>query len=514
VTDRLTVRWRLPVGPPARLGVDVSAALNLVGSLVRYLGAAALMPSVFALANDESPWPFLAAGTIVSGGGIALQRLTRGAEEVGMREGYLVICLAWLIAAAYGALPYILAGGQLSSPVDALFEGMSGFTTTGASVARNVAALPVSIQIWRQQTIWMGGLGVVVLALGVLPRLRVGGRQLLENELAGPGLDTISARIRDTVRRFASLYIGLSAAGFLALALPSWLGARHVMDTYQAFAQMLSTIGTGSFSTEPGSIGAFGAITQWTIVGFMAVAGANFLVLHRALIQRRPREALRDEELRLYLTILLVAGAVVAAAIWANGTEHGEAAVRAGVFEVTSVVTTTGYFSVQYGNWPLFALLTLAILFFVGSCAGSTGGSIKVARHLMLARLLNREVVRTVHPELVRPIRFNGVVIDQRTLFAVISFVFIYLVVFVLGTAVLALDAAFHSRTQANALDLIFASASTLANAGVGLGPAGAHGSFAVFGDASKITMTLLMWAGRLEIVPVIVLLRLSYWRT
>jgi trk system potassium uptake protein TrkH len=285
------------------------------------------------------------------------------------------------------------------------------------------------------------------------------------------------------------------------------------MDTYQAFAHALSTTGTGSFSTEPRSIGAFGPVTQWTIVLFMAVAGANFLVLHRALIQRRPREALRDEELRLYLALLLVAGAVVAAAIWANGTAHGEAAVRSGVFEATSVVTTTGYSTVDYGQWPLFALLTLALLFFVGSCAASTGGSIKVARHLVLARLLGREIVRTVHPELVRPIRFNGAVVDQQTLFAVISFVLIYIAVFVLGTAALALDAAFHARTHLDTLDLIFASASTLANAGVGLGGAGPRGSFAIFGEASKITMTLLMWIGRLEILPVIVLLRRSYWR-
>jgi trk system potassium uptake protein TrkH len=513
VRDRPAVRDRLPVARPARLGVDLSATLNLVGSLVKYLGPAALVPTAFALANGETPWPFLAAGAVVSGVGSVLQRLTRGAEEVGMREGYLVICLAWLIAAAYAAVPYVLSGGQLSSPVDALFEGMSGFTTTGASVARDVGALPVSIQIWRQQTIWMGGLGVVVLGLGVLPRLRVGGRQLLESELAGPGLDAISDRIRDTVRRFAALYVGLSVAGFLALAIPGWFGARHVMDTYQAFAHSLSTIGTGSFSTEARSIGAFGAVTQWTIVVFMAVAGANFLVLHRALIQRRPREALRDEELRLYLAILLVAGAVVVAAIWANGTAHGEAAVRSGMFEVTSVVTTTGYSTVDYGQWPLFALLTLALLFFVGSCAASTGGSIKVARHLVLARLLGREIVRTVHPELIRPIRFNGVVVDPQTLFAVISFVLIYIAVFVLGTALLALDAAFHTRTHMGTLDLVFASASTLANAGVGLGGAGARGSFAVFGDPSKITMTFLMWIGRLEILPVVVLLRRSYWR-
>ncbi|HSD80612.1 MAG TPA: TrkH family potassium uptake protein, partial [Solirubrobacteraceae bacterium] len=453
----MTPRGRAGHHPHTRPGIDLAAALNLVGSLIKYLGPASLVPAVFAVAHDEPAWPFLAAGAIVSGAGLALERLTHGAEEVRVREGYLVTCLTWLIAAGYGALPYVLAGDpQLGRPVDAFFEGMSGFTTTGASVATDVSALPVSIQVWRQLTIWLGGIGVVALGLAVLPRLRVGGRQLLESELAGPGIDALSSRIRDTVRRFATLYAGLTVAGFLALAVPGWLGARDVMDTYQAFAHTLSTLGTGGFSTEQRSIGAFGALTQWTVVVFMAVAGTNFLVLHRALIQRRSREALRDEELRLYVTILLVAGAAVAAIVWADGPQHGGAAIRAGVFEVTSVVTTTGYFTVDYGGWPLFALMALALLFFVGGCAGSTSGSIKVVRHLLLARLLGREVVRTAHPELVRPLRLNGAIVDQQTLLAVISFVLIYVAVFVLGTAVLALDGVFAGRPRMDALGLVF----------------------------------------------------------
>jgi trk system potassium uptake protein TrkH len=509
----LTTTAEAPVGRSARLGVDVSASLNLVGSLVKYLGPSALVPTAFALTHSEPTWPFLAAGALVSGFGLALERVTRGAEEVGIREGYLVVTVTWLVAAAYGALPYILANDpQLGRPVDALFEGMSGFTTTGASAATDVAALPVSIQVWRQLTIWLGGIGVVALGLAVLPRLRVGGRQLLESELAGPEVEALSGRIRDTVRRFALLYLGLTAAGFLALALPGWAGAHRVMNTYQAFAHTLSTLGTGSFSTERGSIGAFGPLTQWTIVVFMIVAGTNFLVLYRALVQRRPREAAREEELRLYFAILVVAAAAVVAIVWSRGVEHGEAAVRAGVFEVTSVVTTTGYFTVDYGHWPLFALMTLALLFFVGGCAGSTAGSIKIVRHLLIARLLGREVVRTVHPELVRPVRLNGVVVDQQALLAVISFVLIYVAVFLLGTGVLALEAAFRGPHM-DVLDLVFASGSTLGNAGVGLGPAGTTGSFAAFGDPSTVAMTVLMWAGRLEILPVVVLLRRSYWR-
>ena len=218
-----------------------------------------------------------------------------------MREGYLVISITWLIIAAYGALPYILAGNpQLGRPVDALFEGMSGFTTTGASVATDVSAIPESIRIWRQLTIWLGGIGVVTIALAVLPRLRVGGRQLLEAELAGPGVESgLSGRIRETVVRFGTLYVALTVIAFLALATPAWLGADGTMNAFQALAHALSTMGTGGFSTEPQSIGAFASLTQWTVIAIMAVAASNFMLLYRALVQRRPREAARDEELRL-----------------------------------------------------------------------------------------------------------------------------------------------------------------------------------------------------------------------
>ena len=497
-----------------RLGIDVSGSLNLVGSLVRYLGISAVVPSIFAIAHSEPVWPFLAAGALVSGFGVALERLTHGAEEVGVREGYLVISVAWLIIAAYGAAPYVLSGDpQLGRPVDAMFEGMSGFTTTGASVATDVSALPVSIQIWRQLTIWLGGIGVVTIALAVLPRLRVGGRQLLESELAGPGVESgLSGRIRDTVRRFGMLYLGLTVAAFLALAAPAWLGAANTMDTFQAFAHTLSTLGTGGFSTEPQSIGAFGGLTQWTVIAIMAVAASNFMLLYRALVQRRPRDAARDDELRAYAVILVLAAAALLAMIWNRAPQEGEAAVRAAAFEVTSIVTTTGYFTVDYEEWPIVALMTLGLLFFVGGCAGSTSGSIKVARHLLVAKLLGRQVVGTAHPELLRPVRMNGSVVDQQTLLAVISFVLIYLAVFVLGTAVLALESSIRGP-ELDSLGLVYAAASTLANAGVGLGVAGTTGSFAPFGDTSTVTMTALMWLGRLEIVPVVVLLRRSYWR-
>jgi trk system potassium uptake protein TrkH len=493
--------------------VDVSAALNLVGALIRYLGLAALVPTAFALAHDESVWPFVLAGAAVSGLGLALERVTSGRDRMGVREGYLVASLTWLVAAAYGALPYVLSGDpQLSRPVDAFFEGMSGFTTTGASVVTDVEALPVSIQVWRQLTVWLGGLGVVALGLAVLTRLRVGGRQLLETELAGPEDAGLTMRLRDTVRRFWVLYVGITAAGFIALALPRVLGAERSMTPFDAFAHALTTVGTGGFSTSNDSIGAFGASTQWIVIGFMALAGANLVLVYRTIVQRRGREAVRDEELRLYAIVLVGAAAAVALSLWGSGIARGEAAVRAAVFETTSVITTTGYYASDYATWPTFSLMALALLFFAGGCANSTTGSIKIVRHLLLGRILGREVERTVRPELVRHVRLNGSVVDKQVLAGISAYVLLYLAVFALGTGILAADAGIR-ETDATTLDLVYAGASTLGNAGVGLGAAGPGGSFASFDDFSTLTMAALMWIGRLEIIPVVVLLSRRYWR-
>jgi len=496
-----------------RLAVDLSAALNLVGALTRFIGLSALVPIAFALAHDEPVWPFVVAGLAVSGFGFALERLTAGRDRMGVREGYLVASLTWLIVALYGGLPYVLAGDpQLGRPVDAFFEGMSGFTTTGASVVTDVEALPVSFQIWRQLTVWLGGIGILALGLAVLTRLRVGGRQLLETELAGPEDEGLTMRLRDTVQRFWLLYVGITAVGFVALAAPGVLGVDRSMDAFEAFAHALTTVGTGGFSTENDSIGAFGPPTQWIVVCFMAVAGANLVLLYRTLVQRRGREAVRDEELRLYGVLLVGAAAAVAISLWGDGVEGGEGAIRTAAFETTSVITTTGYYVSDYSLWPPFTLMTLALLFFVGGCANSTTGSVKIVRHLLLARILGREIERTVRPELVRHVRMNGVVVDKQVLAGISAFVLLYLAVFVLGTGVLAVDAALRD-TDAGALELIYAGASTLGNAGVGLGPAGPGGSFAVYDDVSTLTMTALMWIGRLEIIPVVVLLSRRYWR-
>jgi trk system potassium uptake protein len=495
------------------LAVDVRGALNVVGTLITYLSAATLVPAGVALWYGESPWPFVAAGAIAAAVGGGVSYGTRGDHRLGIREAFLVVSLTWLAAAALGALPYVLSGNaQVDRPIDAYFEGMSGFTTTGGSVLTDVEALPYGLLFWRQLTQWLGGIGIIVLALAVLPRLRVGGRQLLEHEMPGPEIETLNTRIRDTARRVWILYVGLTATLFAALLTLGLSGADEEMTPFQAIAHALTTIPTAGFSTKARSMEAFADVTQWVIVVFMVLGGINFALLYRAIVRREPRTAARDHELRLYFALLTAGCIVIVAEIWTEDVLSGWAAARTGVFTAVSTMTTTGYSVADYNTWPVLALMTITGLMFVGGSAGSTTGSVKVVRHLLLGKILRREIDQTLHPELVVPVRLNRIVVDERTLRAVSSFILLYIGIFILGAAVLAIDAA-RTGLELSVLDAVSVSASMLANVGPAFGIGGPLGSFEPFSDVSTVVMIGLMWLGRLEIVPIIVLLSRHYWR-
>ena len=498
---------------PRRVGVDLRGALGLVGTLTKYLSVAVLFPTALAIGYGEPFWPFLAAGAIMALVGLGLERVGRDAAPIGFREGFFVVAVTWLAAATLGALPYLLSGEpQLDRPVDAYFEAMSGFTTTGASVLTDIAALDRSLLMWRQFTQWVGGMGIIVLALAVLPRLRVGGRQLLESEMPGPEVDQLADRIRSTAQRLWLLYVALTAAQALILAVFGWTGIDDRMDLFNAVAHAFTTLPTGGFSPEPRSIEPFAAASQWVIVVFMVLAGMNFALLFRLFVRRKGRAVVRDEEARLYLTILALMSVLLAVGLWEAGVEIGEAAFRHGTFQVVSMMTTTGYASTDFIAWPAFALMIVIGVMFVGGSAGSTGGAIKVVRHLLLGKVLRRELRQTLHPEVVMPIRLNGVVVDERTLRAITAFILLYVGLFVVGAGLIAVDAAFQGP-DVSAYDAIAAAATTLGNVGPGLGLAGPMGSFEPYSDFSTIVMTALMWLGRLEVLPVVVLLTRGYWR-
>jgi trk system potassium uptake protein TrkH len=500
------------ISPARHVAVDVKGSVALVGMLVKYLSLAFVVPALFAVGYGEPVLPFALSGAAAALVGWGLERGLGGATSVGFREGYLVVALTWLAAALFGALPFLLSGdAQLDRPFDALFESMSGFTTTGATVLTDVESLDRSVLMWRQFTQWLGGMGIIVLALAVLPRLRVGGRQLLESEMPGPEIEGLADRIRDTAQRLWILYVALTAVLVASLSVIGFLGDDR-MGVYEALGQAFATMPTGGFSTEARSIEEFSAAVHWVIALFMLVAGANFALLYRAFVRREPRQAARDEELWVYLGVVVLASAVIAAEIWSEGFANGERAIRDGVFQAVSLMTTTGFSNFDFAAWPTLALITLVGLMFVGGCAGSTAGSIKVIRHVLMGKSLRRELRLTVHPEEVMPIRLNRRVLDERTLRAATVFILLYIGIWVAGTAVIATDAAFQGP-ELSPIDAMAAAATTLGNVGPGLGVAGPVGTFERFSDVSTVAMTILMWMGRLEVIPVVVLLTRRYWR-
>ena len=504
--------FRRALRPPGT-AVNVAGALNLCGVLLKYLSVAALLPAAVALGYSEPVWPFLLAGLITAAAGWSLERASRGKEQIGIREGFLVVSVTWLLAAGFGALPYVLAReGVLGNPLNAYFEAMSGFTTTGSSVLVDPQALSHSLLLWRQFTQWLGGMGIIVLALAVLPRLRVGGRQLLEQEMPGPEIEPLTASIRATARRLWLLYVGLTAVLVAILSIFAWTGVDGAMSFYDAVAHAFTAMPTGGFGTRETSVEPFAPASQWVLALFMALAGANFALLYRAIVRHSPRVLARDQELRLYLALLLLGSGLILAELVSEGLFSGEAALRHSVFQTVSIMTTTGFASADFTVWTSLTAMTLVALMFAGGSAGSTAGSIKVVRHLIIGKMLRRELDQTVHPEIVRTVRLNGAAVDERTLRAAITFVLLYVGCFVLGAAGLALESA-RANVGISPFEAIAAAATTLGNVGPAFGFAGPFGSFEPFSDLSKVIMIGLMWLGRLEIIPIVVLLTRNYWR-
>lgn len=495
------------------IGVDIAGALNLVGTLVKWFSLSFLFPAAIAVGYGESPGPFVAAAGIAAATGFLLEAVTRGRKQVGAREGFLVVSLLWLVVAALGAIPYLLSGEpQLSNPVDAYFESMSGFTTTGSSVLSDIEVLDRSFAMYRQFSQWIGGMGIIVLALAVLPRLRVGGRQLFQAEAPGPDVEPLTVTIREAARRFLVIYVGITALETVVLAVLGWTGVDGEMSLFDALGHAFTSVATGGFSTRNASLAAFSAATQWVVVGFLVLSATNYALLFRALVWRRLRVFLRDDEFRAYVLLLVLACAVVFSEVLRQGAASGEAALRQSVFNTVSLLTTTGYANADYATWSGLSLVVLIGAMLIGGSAGSTSGSIKVVRHAIIAKMLRRELDQTVHPELVAPLRLNRRPLDEKALRAVIVFVLLYLGFVALGAFGVLIDSA-RQGLALSPFEAIAAAATTLGGVGPGLGFAGPVGNFDPFTPLSKSILIALMWLGRLELIPVIVLFTKRYWR-
>jgi trk system potassium uptake protein TrkH len=505
--------------------VEYRVSVGFLGRVLQYLGLAPLLPLLAALYYGESVVPFVATSAVMLAAGLLCQRLGSD-EDLGRREAFLLVSLAWLVVPLAGTVPYLVAGtGTVAQPVNALFESMSGFTTTGATVLGQISVERHghAMLLWRQLTQWLGGMGILVLMVAILPEMSVGGAQVMNQEAPGLSLQKLTPRIRETARALWGIY-----AGFTLLAALVYFGLGVVdvapkMGLYNAVAHALTTLPTGGFSPEARSAEAFAPAIQWAMMPFMLIAGTNFALFWHVL-RGEPRHLTDNAEFRSYLLAMVGFGAVISAILFAGVgmaetptnidavAGNLENALRQGLFQTIAIVTTTGYASMDFNTWDASAQTILLFAYFLGGSAGSAAGSVKIVRWVIAKRAVDRSLFVAAHPEAVRPVRLNEEAVDEDTIREVFVFVVVFVVLFAVSTMLLYLDSYRTPDLALSGLEAMSVAIATLGNVGPGFGPVGPMNSFLPFSDAAKLYMVFLMWIGRLEILSVLVLFTPSFW--
>ncbi|WP_181686404.1 TrkH family potassium uptake protein [Halorhabdus salina] len=512
----------------ARMGtyVDYRVSLAYVGTVLKYIGVTPLFPLVLSLYYGEDPLPFLVASVVMVLGGRVLEAVDSG-DDLGNREAFLLVSLAWLVVPLAGTIPYLVAGtGTVAGPVNALFESMSGFTTTGATVLGDISVdrHGHAMMLWRQLTQWLGGMGILVLMVAILPELSVGGAQVIDQEAPGLSLEKLTPRIQVTARVLWAIYAGFTVLAAVVYYALNVAGIAQNMGLYNAVAHALTTLPTGGFSPEARSMKAFVPAVQWVVMPFMLIAGTNF-ALFWYVLRGDPRELIDNTEFRSYLLAVAGVGAVLSALLFAGvglagtpanvGTIVGntENALRQGLFQAIAIVTTTGYASMDVNTWDPVAQTILLFAYFLGGSAGSAAGSIKIVRWVLVTKGIDRSLFTSIHPDAVRPIRLGKEIVDNETVRDVFAFVALFLVIFVVSTVLLYLDSLRTPEVTLSGLDAMSVAIATLGNVGPGFGVVGPMDSFLPFSDLGKLYMTFLMWIGRLEVLSVLVIFTPTFWR-
>lgn len=508
-----------PLGRIARfrsrpVRVNWRASLGVVGSILLWLAAPLAFPLLLAAYYGEPLRPFLAAIAVTLVVGRGLQGLS-GDADIGGREAFLMVALAWLAVGLIGAIPFLVAGnGVIAHPVDALFESMSGITTTGATVLVDFSVHDRSILMWRQLIQWLGGLGILVLAISVLSQLSIGGTQLMETETQTQDVQKLSPHIEETARMLWSLYAGITLACAGTLYALSHLGVAPNMTPYNALAHALTAVATAGFSPDPGSVGAFSRAAQWTIIPFMFIGATNFILIYH-FVRGDWLRPVRNEEFRYYVGVVIGTTVLLALLLLVDPETSLpiEAKIRHATFQVVSILTTTGFATIDFNGWSAASKHVLFLLMFLGGMAGSTTCSIKLLRWIIVIKGFRRDLFTAVHPSAIRPIRLGDRVVEEETVRDVYAYTLVSLVIFFGLTAFIAVDGA-RTGLELTEFEAMSAAAATFFNIGPAFGIAGPFGSYHPFSDLTKLAMIALMWVGRIEIIPVFVLLTPGYWRS
>jgi len=480
--------------------MNLAVLFRVLGALGVFLAAVLLLPLPLSVADgDGAHRGFLGASAVaLAGGAVGIFSTRRARPELSHREGFAVVTLGWVLFGVLGALPYYFSGA-IPALVDAVFESFSGFTTTGSTILTDIEALPRSLLLWRALTHWLGGMGIIVLSLAILPMLGVGGMQLFRAEVPGPTADRLSPRIQDTAKLLWGVYVGITAVEVVLLMLGG-------MDWFDAACHAFATLATGGFSTRNASVGAFGsAYIDYVITLFMFLAGVNF-ALHYALLSGNAHKVLRNEELRVYTGIAVVATAILVVANWGDVYENFADNLRYSLFQAVAILTTTGFGTADYELWPMLCQVLLVLLMFVGGSAGSTGGGLKVSRLLLIVKHAGVQVWSLLHPRGVRRVKLDGRAVPDVILQGILGLFALYLVVVgggALGMAALGVEP----------VTAVAAVIACVGNIGPGLGSVGPTENFAHLPQAAKLLLSFCMLLGRLEIFTVIAVFFPSAWR-
>ena len=476
--------------------------LHVIGAVVVAVGGTMVAAAVTSFIYQEwrDGWLMLLAAIITMAIGWATWNRFERPQDLSMKEGFAVVGLTWIAMALFGTLPFLFTG-SISNFIDAMFETSAGFSTTGASVITDLDAMPRGILMWRSLMQWLGGMGVIVLSIAVLPLLGTGGVALAQAESPGPTPDRLTPRFRETAKRLWWVYVAITGLEVIFLVLGE-------MTLFEAISHSLTTMSTGGFGTDGSSLGGFSVYSQWVVVVFMIVAGTSFALHFRAL--KDPREYLRSAEFKLYMAIVLGA-----AFVFAIGTHSGRAivdVVRDAIFTSATLITTTGFATADFGLWVPALQVVVFGLMFVGGMAGSTGGSVKPYRLGVLVGAARSDLRRVIHPRGVFVTRLGGETVEDEVVESVQSFFLLYMFIFMTGTVLFSMivqvdGAAFDMVSSASAV------ASSLGNVGPALSQLGPSATYIDVPSAGKMLLSFLMLVGRIEIYPILLLFTRELWR-
>jgi len=425
--------------------------------------------------------------------------LGRGSKNIiGKRDIYLIVTFGWVAVSFFGALPFFLRGA-IPSFVNAFFETVSGFTTTGASVLGNIESLPNSILLWRSMTQWIGGMGIIVLILSILPVLGIGGTHLFSAEAPGVTLDKIKPRIKESSKLLWFIYLGVTIAAFISLKLGG-------MNFFDALNHSFTTVSTGGFSTKQSSIAFFHSQRiEYIISFFMLISSIHFGVLY-LIFSGKWRKVLKNEELRIFLIVVATAVFLVFLDVYELKSFGFEESFRLSLFQAISIITTTGFTTYDYTLWPAFVIYLIFALMFLGGMTGSTAGGIKMTRHIILIKDSIIEFKKQLYPLAVIPIKLSGKIVSQNILYKVLAFIILYILICAFSVAVLI----FMGIDPLTSVGTVVTS---IGNIGPGLGQSGPSGNFAFLPDAAKMFLAFLMIVGRLELFSVLILFTPYFWK-